>query len=69
MCVDHYHGFQGIETEGHRLGLGQDAVGLTMILDRGQFPSSEDTSKVNYCSIIVSISLNMFTVLLYIMYL
>jgi len=33
--VGHYHGLQGIETEGHT-GLGQDAVGLTSILDRRQ---------------------------------
>jgi len=35
--VGHYCGLQGIETEGHRsrleLGLGQEAVGLTSIID------------------------------------
>jgi len=33
--LGHYYGSHGIETEGQ----GQDAVGLTSILDRGQFSS------------------------------
>ena len=42
MYVGHYHGSQGIETED------QDAVGLTSILDRGQFSIFEENSFLTF---------------------
>ena len=37
--VGHYNGSQGTETEGHRSRSKVNAVGVTSILDRGQFSS------------------------------
>jgi len=46
--VGHYHGLQGIETEGHRfrLGLGQEAVDQISIFNRGQFSSIVQNSHI-----------------------